>query len=81
MTDEDDRFKCSVCRQPKLSLESHGTLTGMKVLKCQTCIGKGFEPRELLIIAYRSDRLSKRAAKLIRERKYCGQEIALAEIL
>ncbi len=76
-----ERFKCSCCREQKLSLESQPTLTGMKVLKCQTCISKGYEPRELLIIAYRSEKLSKRAAKLIRERKYIGNEIALAEIL
>lgn len=82
MSDYNDRFICASCREPKLSLESvNSALTGMKILKCQTCISKGFEPRSLIIVAYSSDKLRKRATKLIKERKYIGTEIALSEIL
>jgi hypothetical protein len=78
-----DRFICNSCSQPKHSLESRKSkVTGMEIFICRTCIDKGFEPRQLLIIAYHSgEQMRKKATKYIKGRLYIGETIALTEVL
>ncbi len=78
-----DRVICHSCSQPKHSLESRRSkVAGMDILICKTCIDKGYEPRHLLIIAYRSgEAMRKKAKKYIEDRKYVGEIIMLTEVL
>lgn len=82
MTDP-GRFICNSCGKQKHSLEPRRSkVTGMDIMICRTCIDAGFEPRQLLIIAYHSgDQMRKKAKRYIKERLYVGEIITLNEVL
>jgi hypothetical protein len=77
------RLVCNSCSEPKHNLESRKSkVTGMDIMICKTCIEKGFEPRQLLIIAYHSGEvMRKRAYRYIKNHLYVGEIIALNEVL
>ena len=71
------RLVCNSCSEPKFKLESRKSkVTGMDILICKTCIDNGYEPRQLLIIAYHSgDAMRKKATRFIRNQLYVGDII------
>jgi hypothetical protein len=77
------RLVCNSCSEPKHNLESRKSkVTNMDILICRTCIDNGYEPRQLLIIAYHSGEvMRKKATRYIRNRLYVGNIIALNEVL
>jgi hypothetical protein len=75
-------INCGVCGNQKLNVESlRSKLTGVAILVCATCISAGFEPRELIIIAYHNEKLRPKAIKYIKTGKYLGPRIELSEVL
>lgn len=78
-----ERYICNSCSEPKHSLEPRKSkVTGINILICRTCIDRGYEPRQLLIIACQSsEKMRNLAKKYIKNRLYVGEIIALTEIL
>jgi hypothetical protein len=74
---------CNSCDQPKHNLEHRKSkVTKMDIFICRTCIDLGYEPRQLLIIAYYSGaEMRDRATKYIKNGLYLGKTIALNEVL
>jgi hypothetical protein len=76
-------YICFSCDQPKYSLEPRKSkVTGMNILLCKTCIENGYEPRQLLVIAYYSgDKMREKAIRYIKGNLYVGETITLTEVL
>lgn len=53
----------------------------MEITMCATCIGKGFEPRFMILLAVRTTGVNDMAKKFIRDRKYLGDIIPASDIL
>lgn len=74
---------CQSCEEQKMSLQrvKSSLIKTMEITMCATCIGKGYEPRFMILLAIRSTGVSDMAKKLIRDRKYLGEVIPASDIL
>lgn len=72
---------CQSCNQQKFKLERMQSklITSMELNLCLSCKQQGFEPKYIIIIAYRSG--ISLANEFIRKRKYSGEEISARDIV
>lgn len=74
-------LNCSICKQPKNELTpKKSKLLPAELLACKTCIGKGWEPRHIVIIAGRSAGADK-VKEYIKKHLYPGEEITAQELM
>lgn len=74
---------CQSCEEQKLTLQriKSSLIKTMEITMCATCIGEGYEPRFMILLAIRSSGISDMAKKFIRDRKYLGDIIPASDIL
>ncbi len=74
---------CQSCGEQKMSLQrvKSSLIKDMELTMCATCMGEGYEPRFMILLAVRSTGMSEQAKRFIRDRKYLGEVIPAADIL
>lgn len=74
------RFICESCGKNKNNLkQEQSKLLPKKLLMCQECITRKFEPRYIIILAYMSN--IEKAIDFIKEQRYLGEPILMTEVL
>lgn len=77
-------MNCDVCDKQKNELKNtRSTVISLDYYACSMCQEAGFEPRHFLLLAYMqgNDDQKDRALIFIKQKKYTGKEITLAEAL
>lgn len=85
MVQTNDRVKCTVCQRPRHSLKSRKSKLNpaMQMWVCGECIEAKREPRFLIILIARDERLGgmKAVRDYIRNHRYYGDKIKAEEIV
>ena len=76
-------MNCQSCgkQRAELQVKESKLWKKTKVLMCQTCIKSKMEPRGFVILAYRTNGDKKLVAEIIKNRRYCGEEITAKELV
>jgi ribosome-binding protein aMBF1 (putative translation factor) len=75
---------CEICHKQRIPGEIHSRqskLLNTKLLVCNNCAEKGFEPRSFIVIVAKKDGNIKAVADYIKNHKYIGEQITAKEIL
>lgn len=74
---------CQSCDEQKMSLQriKSKVIDTMELNLCKTCSDLKLEPRWLIILAIRSNGVTKQTRDIINQRRYIGEEIAASDIV
>jgi protein-arginine kinase activator protein McsA len=74
---------CQSCGKQKAELHAKESKLWKKnkILMCKTCIQAKMEPRGFVILAYRMNENRELVAQIIKNRRYCGEEITAKELV